>query len=180
MPSKAQELSIHDIVVQLEELGVSRGNVLLVHTSFRAVRPVEQGPHSGLWRPLPAALVSQAHWSCPPWTGGDDELFDPKTTPSDPDLGVVADTFWRLPGVARACHPMAFAARGPKAEEILADPLVLPPHQQASPVGRVLDHDGKILLIGCDYDANTTIHLAELLAGVPLPAAKAPYSAERR
>jgi aminoglycoside N3'-acetyltransferase len=36
-----------------------------------------------------------------------------------------------------------------------------------SPVGRVHELDGQILLLGVGHDANTTLHLAELLADVP-------------
>jgi aminoglycoside N3'-acetyltransferase len=100
-------------------------------------------------------------------TEDDDAPFDPATTPSDPSLGVVADTFWRQPGVLRSDHPFAFAAAGPHAAEIVADSLPLPPHIPASPVGRVHDLDGQVLLLGVGHDANTTVHLAELVAGVP-------------
>ena len=34
------------------------------------------------------------------------------------------------------------------------------------PVGRVYELDGQVLLLGAGHDANTTIHLAETLAGV--------------
>lgn len=37
----------------------------------------------------------------------------------------------------------------------------------ASPVGRVHDLDGQVLLLGCGHDANTTLHLAEIVAGAP-------------
>jgi aminoglycoside 3-N-acetyltransferase len=103
----------------------------------------------------------------PSWTGEDDEPFDPRTTPASPDLGVVADTFWRLPGVLRSDHLFAFAAAGPAAFRITSGPLPLPPHTPESPVGRVHDLDGQVLLLGVGHDADTTLHLAELLAGVP-------------
>src|SRR5690606_32638468 len=96
-----------------------------------------------------------------------DGIFDPRVTEAATDLGIVARTFWRMPGVLRNPHPQAFAAIGPRAEEILRDPLPLPPHIVASPVGRVLEADGKVLLLGVGHDANTTIHLAEVIAGVP-------------
>jgi aminoglycoside N3'-acetyltransferase len=88
-------------------------------------------------------------------------------TPASPDLGVVADTFWRLPGVLRSDHCNAFAAVGPKAAEIISGPLPLPPHIPESPVGRVHDLDGQVILIGVGHEADTTLHLAELLAFVP-------------
>ncbi len=57
--------------------------------------------------------------------------------------------------------------RGRRAAVITADPLPLPPHIPASPVGRVHELDGQVLLLGVGHDANTTLHLAELIAGVP-------------
>jgi aminoglycoside 3-N-acetyltransferase-4 len=149
-----------------EELGIMPGDVLLVHTSFRAVGPLENGP-LGLIAALREALGPEGTLVMPSWSGNDDEPFDPKTSPASPDLGATADLFWRLPGVRRSDHLQAFAASGPVAEAILADPLPLPPHIPESPVGRVHDHDGKVLLLGVGHDANTTVHLAELIANVP-------------
>jgi aminoglycoside N3'-acetyltransferase len=155
-----------DLLHQLKALGVQRGGVLLVHTSFRAVRPVEGGP-VGLVAALREALGPEGTLVMPSWSGDDEELFDPVTTPAAADLGVVADTFWRLPGVVRSSHRHAFAAAGPQAARITTGPLPLPPHIPASPVGRVHDLAGQVLLLGVGHDANTTLHLAELLAGVP-------------
>ena len=166
MRKAADEVSATEIVGQLHALGLPPGCVLLVHTSFRAVRPVEGGP-DGLIEALSRSIGPEGTLVMPSWTGEDDQPFDPAVTPASRDLGVVADSFWRQPGTRRSPHPFAFAARGPKAEPILSDPFVLPPHQHASPVGKVWDHDGHILLLGVDHDANTTLHLTELLAGVP-------------
>jgi aminoglycoside N3'-acetyltransferase len=155
-----------DVVRQLRELGVREGDVLLVHSSFRATRPVEGGP-AGLIAALSDALGPGGTLVMPSWTGHSDEPFDPSRTPAARNLGVVADTFWRLPGVRRSDHPFAFAAAGPLADDIVAGPLPLPPHAPVSPVGRVHEMDGRILLLGVGHDANTTLHLAELLANVP-------------
>jgi len=156
-----------ELAGQLRALGVAPGGVLLVHCAFRRVRPVENGP-SGLIAALRAALGPHGTLVMPSWSGRDDEPFDAATTPATPDLGVVAETFRRLPGVVRSSHCFACAAAGPLAGRIVAaDPLPLPPHVAASPVGRVHDHDGQILLLGVGHDADTTLHLAELVAGVP-------------
>lgn len=163
---RRRELSRDEVEEQLRALGVEKGGVLLVHTSFRAVRPVEGGP-IGLIEALRAALGPEGTLAMPSWTGNDDEPFDPAVTPASPDLGVVADGFWRLPGVVRSDHPFAFAAAGPQAARITSGPLPIPPHGPDSPVGRVYDLDGQLLLLGVGHDADTTIHLAELLAGVP-------------
>jgi aminoglycoside 3-N-acetyltransferase-4 len=155
-----------ELVRQLRDLGIVPGDVLLVHTSFRAVRPLAGGPLT-LIAGLREALGPEGTLVMPSWSGNDDEPFDHSTSSANPDLGVTADMFWRLPGVRRSDHLQAFAASGPAAEAILADPLPLPPHIPASPVGRVHDHDGKVLLLGVGHDANTSLHLAELIAEVP-------------
>jgi aminoglycoside N3'-acetyltransferase len=160
------ELSRAEVTDQLRALGVEQGGVLLVHTSFRATRPVEGGP-LGLIGALGDTLGPDGTLVMPSWSGDDDAPFDPLTTPAPPSLGVVADTFWRLPGVLRSNHCQAFAAAGPEATRVTSDPLPLPPHIPESPVGRVHDLGGQVLLLGVGHDADTTLHLAELLAGVP-------------
>ncbi len=161
-----QTRTVAEMASQLRALGVSPGGVLLVHTSFRAVRPVENGP-AGLIAALRRAVGSDGTLAMPSWTADGDTPFDPDQTPAAPDLGVVAETFRRLPGVLRSDHPFAFAALGPAAEQVTADPLPLPPHGVKSPVGRVHDLDGQVLLLGVGHDADTTLHLAELVADVP-------------
>jgi len=159
-------LSRDAIAAQLAALGVTPGGVLLVHAAYRAVRPVEGGPET-LIAALCDAIGPDGTLVMPSWTGDADAVFDPRITPAAADLGAVADIFWRLPGVGRSAHPEAFAAIGPATAHILADPLPLPPHIPASPVGRVRDLDGQILLLGVGHDANTSLHLAELIADVP-------------
>jgi aminoglycoside N3'-acetyltransferase len=158
--------TVDALVEQLRGLGVQPGGVLLVHTSYRAVRPVEGGP-AGLIDALCAALGPAGTLVMPSWGDDDDVPFDPVRSPAARDLGIVAETFRRFPGVRRSDHPFAFAARGPQAETVLADPLPLPPHIPASPVGRVHDLDGQVLLLGVNHDADTTLHLAEVISGVP-------------
>lgn len=165
-PDARRALSSTEVANQLRALGVQEGGVLQIHTSFRAVRPVEGGPN-GLIDALRAAVGSAGTIVMPSWTGSDDEPFDPASTPAAPDLGVVADAFWRLPDVARSDHAFALAAVGPSAARITSDPLPLPPHIPESPVGRVHELDGQVLLLGVGHDANTTLHLAEILAAVP-------------
>lgn len=159
------------LAVQLRALGVAPGGVLLVHTSFRAVRPVEGGP-VGLIGALGDAVGPDGTLVMPSWEGEDDRVFDPARSPADADLGAVADAFWRLPGVRRSAHAFAFAARGPAAEAIVGGPLPTPPHRPNSPVGRVHALDGQVLLLGVGHTEDTTLHLAELVGGAPYRAPK--------
>jgi aminoglycoside N3'-acetyltransferase len=149
---------------QLADLGVAPGSVLVVHSAFSKVRPVEGGP-AALIAALEAALGPGGTLAMPSFSDDDDRPFDSLTTPCS-GLGIVPDSFWRLPGVRRSDSPHAFAARGPAAEYITSPHPVDLPHGPDSPIGRVHELDGRVLLLGVGHDADTTVHLAEYLAGV--------------
>ena len=158
-------MKVAEIVDQLRALGVRPGGVLCVHTSFRAVRPVEGGP-AGLIQALRDALGPAGTLVMPTMSDGESP-FDPTRTPSL-DMGVVAETFWRLPGVQRSTHPGAsFAAAGPHADVICAPQPWSPPHGLDSPIGRVYQLGGQILLLGVGHGEDTSLHLAESLLPVP-------------
>ena len=130
---------------ELSDLGVQPGRVLLVHTAFSKVKPVEGGP-AGLISALRTSLGPDGTLVMPSMSYDDDHVFD-KTWSPCPEMGIVADTFWRLPGVLRSDNNHAFAAVGPLAEEIVSAHPVDRPHGLDSPVGRVYDLDGLVLLL---------------------------------
>lgn len=157
--------STRELEAQLIRLGVREGGVVLVHTSFRAVRPIEDGP-LGLIRALRGSLGVSGTIVMPTMTDGE-SLFDARSTPTT-DMGIVAETFWRQPGVIRSTHPGgSFAAEGPKAIGICAEQPLSPPHGPVSPPGRVLDLGGQVLLLGVHHSESTMLHVAEAIAGVP-------------
>jgi len=157
--------SVSSLALQLTSLGVRAGGVLLVHTSFKAVQPVEGGP-LGLILALRHALGPNGTLVMPTMTDGE-SVFDPGSTPTA-DMGITAELFWRQPGVLRSTHPGAsFAAQGPAAAHICAPQPLSPPHGADSPVGRVHELGGQILLLGVTHSENTTLHLAESIARVP-------------
>jgi aminoglycoside 3-N-acetyltransferase len=150
---------------QLRGLGVREGGVLLVHTSFRSLGPVAGGP-LGLIAALRAAVGPAGTLVMPTMTDGESP-YDPRSTPTR-QMGITAELFWRQPGVMRSGHPGgSFAAVGPRAQAICASQPLSPPHGPQSPVGRVHDLDGQVLLLGVGHSEDTTLHLAEAMAGVP-------------
>ena len=151
------------LVRQLLDLGVEPGGVLLVHAAYSQVGPVEGGPW-GLVAALRDALGANGTLVMPSLSSDDENAFDPKTTPCS-DVGIVAQTFWRSPGILRSDSPHAFSAVGPHAERITAPHPIDVPHGLDSPVGRTYELDAQVLLLGVGHDANTTVHLAENLAG---------------
>ncbi|HYK04442.1 MAG TPA: AAC(3) family N-acetyltransferase [Thermoanaerobaculia bacterium] len=152
----------HPIRDALTALGVERGGVLVVHTSFRKVAPVEGGP-LGLIEALLSVIGPAGTLVMPSMSDDDEHPFDPQSTPCA-GMGIVADTFWRMPGVLRSNNPHAFAAFGPRAAEITAPHPIDVPHGHDSPPGRAWDLDAQVLLLGVGHDANTSIHVAENIA----------------
>lgn len=159
------EFTVAEVADQVRALGVRPGGVLVVHSSFRAVRPVEDGP-LGLIHALRAALGPEGTLVMPTMTDGA-SVFDPDSTPTL-DMGITAELFWQQPGVLRSTHPGAsFAAEGPHAGFICRPQPLAPPHGPDSPIGRVHALDGQVLLLGVGHSENTTVHLAEAIAQVP-------------
>jgi aminoglycoside 3-N-acetyltransferase len=62
----------------------------------------------------------------------------------------------------RSDHPqVSFAAVGRYATEITTGHRLDDALGEQSPLGAVYRLDGKVLLLGCGYDSNTSLHLAE-------------------
>ena len=170
------------IAADLERLGVRRGGVLLVHSSLSALGWVCGGAQAvveGLRDALEpgGTLVVPAHtsgncdpatWANPPvpedwWPVVRAELpgFDPRLTPSH-HMGAIVETARTWPGARRSAHPqVSFAAIGPQAERITAGHALHSGFGDRSPVARVHDLDGDVLLLGVGHGANSSLHLAE-------------------
>lgn len=96
-------------------------------------------------------------------------VYNRATSPTR-KMGVVSETFWRMPGVVRSAHAVgSVAAQGPQAENITANhsPDLQEDMGTKGPLGRIYDLDGWVLLVGVDMRRNSSIHLAEVLAQVP-------------
>lgn len=152
------------LIEQLRALGVPSGEPVVVHTAFSRIGPVEGGP-LGLIDALRAVLGSAGTLMMPSMCDDDDHPFEAAVTPCF-GMGIVAETFRRLPDVLRSDSPHAFTATGPLAAELTRPHPIDLPHGPDSPIGRLHEHDGWVLLLGVGHDANTSIHLAEYLAGV--------------
>jgi len=98
-----------------------------------------------------------------------ERVFDLEKGPSR--MGLITELFRRSPGVVRSIHPThPVACWGAKAQEIAADHhLAATPCGRESPFGRLLDFDGKILLLGTEIDSLSFVHTIEETMESKLP-----------
>ena len=105
--------------------------------------------------------------------------FDPKRTPSQ--AGVLTEVFRNRPGTLRSFNPThSVAAQGKRAEEFLAGHDKVQTFGVGSPIDRLAQAGGFVLLMGVTQTANSCIHIGESHAGVkkfyweqgPLPIAR--------
>ena len=169
----------------LRRLGVAGGDLVMVHSSLRAIGPT-QGGAGGVIDALEAAvgpdgtlmmnLGARDDWS---WVNErpererahllrDAEPFDARRTAADPDVGVLAEVFRTRPGVLVSDHPDGrFGASGPLAERLLEEMPWDDYYGPGSPLHRFVQGGGRVLRLGADLDTLTAIHYAEYLAPIP-------------
>ncbi len=143
------------VVDGLRKLGLRAGDIVLVHSSLSSLGWVEGGAGTVI-EALLEVLTPSGTLLMPVFSGP--SPFDVANTPSG--LGVVTETFRKMPGVVRSLHPThSVAALGARAEEMIRDHLASPTAAGCdTPYGRLMAFGGKILLIGVDNDRSTTIH----------------------
>jgi len=82
-------------------------------------------------------------------------------------MGALAELVRTWPGARRSNHPQfSFAAIGPAAHQLTADHRLDHGCGEGSPLARLYEMDGHVLLLGVGHDSNTSLHLAEYRAGV--------------
>jgi len=180
--------TVESLRADLSALGVVPGMVLLAHSSLRALGWVCGGPVAVILA-LEAALGQQgtlvmpthsgdltdpAGWQHPPapqawWDTIRETMppYDPDLTPTR-EMGRIPETFRKQRGVLRSGHPqLSFAAWGAQAARVTENHALNFGMGEGSPLARVYDLDGWILLLGVGHENNTSLHLAEYRASYP-------------
>ena len=90
--------------------------------------------------------------------------YDPVLTPTRA-MGIIAEIFRRQRGVLRSSHPQcSFCACGPQASYIVNNHSLSFGMGEHSPLARIYDLHGFVLLLGVGHGNNTSMHLAEYRA----------------
>lgn len=155
-----------DIVADCRDLGLVDGDDVVVHSSLSSLGYVEGGA-STVVDALLEAVGTGGTVMVPTFTAPSAQNpFDPAETASE--TGAITEELRGHPEAHRSVHPThSVAAVGPDAEELVADHGYMESLGPDSPMGRLVAGGGKILLLGVDHTTNSTIHVAEKLAGVP-------------
>ena len=177
-----------DILKALENVGVTHGQTIMVHTSLSNLGFVCGGAQTIIdsllesvgtdgtimmptqsWKNLDP--TSGVHWEEPEewWQIIRDNwpAYHKDITPTN-TMGAVAEMFRTWPGSVRSDHPArSVAANGKHADYLTKNHDLSNIFGEDSPIGKLYALDGYVLLIGVDYDKNTSIHLADVRATYP-------------
>lgn len=136
----------------LQDIGLKKGDIVLLHSSLASIGHVEGG----------ADTVVDAFLS----------VLGPEGTlvvPTFGKLGVITETVNGRSDAARSIHPLAsVAAIGASAADICRDHWKADlAHAEDTPYTRIAEMDGYVCLLGVDQDRSTTLHTVEELLRLP-------------
>ena len=177
-----------DVAASLRSLGLGTGDVVVLHSSLSSLGYVVGGAQAVIDAFLDVlgeggTLTMPAHssdwsdpagWVAPPvpeawWPVIRDTTpaFDRFATPPT-QMGAIAESFLMRRETHRSSHPrLSHMALGARADEVTALHELDEGLGMASPLGRLFDLDAKVVLLGVGHDRNTSLHLAETVAGWP-------------
>lgn len=167
-------------------LGVTPGDIVMLHASVRAVGPVAGGPdqiHLALKDALTGDGTLMMYASCP--AGYDDvgrghltpaeeralidkqPAFDAYSAKAARDNGALVEFFRSFPGSRVNNHPARFVVWGRHADYLISEQPWDYAFGAGSALERFVELDGRILLLGCDHDNVTFLHYAEHIVEIP-------------
>ncbi|SNT02055.1 aminoglycoside 3-N-acetyltransferase [Rhodococcoides kyotonense] len=166
------------------KLGLVAGDVVMVHAAFGRVGPVVGGPDVLVDALVDVVgpsgtLVSYQDWELgvDVWNADGsvvDELrahvppYDPATSRPARDHGILASTIRTRPGVRTSRNPgAAMSALGFRADELTREHPMDDGYGVGTPLARLVDAGGRVLMIGAPLDTMTLLHHAEALADIP-------------
>ena len=176
------------LVKDLRKIGLQAGDIVIVHSSLSKIGWVVGDAITVIYT-LMEVLTEEGTLVMPTMTTGNTDPenwnypavpedwkpiirqemppFEPAVT-STRGMGRIPELFRILPKVFRSNHPQSsFSACGKHAKEIVSEHKVETSFGYNSPLRKVYDLKGKILLLGVHHSSNTSLHYAEVKAELP-------------
>jgi aminoglycoside 3-N-acetyltransferase len=172
------------LCVDLQALGVSAGQTLMLHASVKAVGRVVGGPDMVIAALLDVLGPEGTLMMMVSYEDSTFELndwpedwrqaylteappYDPKRSRAYRKWSILTEYLRTWPGAERSNHPdVSFAAIGPKARWLTADHPLNDWFGVGSPLDKLCQADGVVLLLGCGFEL-TLLHHAESIAKLP-------------
>lgn len=185
MPEAGQILTRALLCGDIRALGVRPGDTLMVHAAISRVGRLMNGPDALIGALLDSVGPAGTIMAYASWDTLHDGLLDPDgrvlaewrahAPPFDPALsravrmnGVLPEFMRTTPGARRSRNPGAsMVAIGARADWLTADHPLDYGYGDGSPLAKLLDAGGRVLMIGAPYDTMTMLHLAEHRAAIP-------------
>jgi len=173
------------IAGDLKKLGVKTGDLVELHASVKAIGWVVGGPDTVLQAILDVigsqgTLMMLAGWEdnpyhLPEWPKEKQQAyleecpaFDPATSRANRRWSILTEYLRTRPGAKRSSHPEgSFVAVGRLAEEITKDQPWNYGYGKGSPLAKLYEGGGRVLMLGAPLDTVTLLHYAENIADVP-------------
>jgi len=168
----------------LAALGIAPGDTVMLHASVGAIGWIVGGPDRVLEALLDVlgddgTLMIYVGWDGSPYdvTLGMPELppelatvwppYDPESSHAVRSWGVLGEYLRTWPGARRSRHPdSSFVAVGPRADDLVGDHALQYGMGEGSPLARLCEMGGKVVLLGSSLSNVTLLHHAEHLADV--------------
>jgi aminoglycoside 3-N-acetyltransferase len=180
---KGDLITVETLEADFISLGVSAEMTIILHSSMKSLGgwvvggPVAVilalenilGNKGTLIMPTHSGDLSDpAEWENPPvkesWWDPIREFmpaYDPDLIPTR-GMGIIPECFRKQKGVKRSSHPqVSFAAWGENTDEVILNHSIEYGLGENSPLSKVYDLNGWVLLLGVGNSKNTSIHLAE-------------------
>lgn len=173
------------LAADLAALGLASGDAVMVHAAVSKVGRLLDGPDTIIaalrdavgpggtvlayadWESRYEDLIDDAGCIPPEWR---DQIrpFDPQSSRTIRDNGVLPEFLRTTPGALRSGNPGAsLVAHGAKADWFTADHPLDYGYGEGSPLAKLVEAGGKVLMLGAPLDTLTLLHHAEHLADIP-------------
>jgi len=183
--SESRPVTRSELIRGLRSLGVRSGGIVMVHARMSALGWVVGGSQTvveallGVLGPA-GALMAYAGWEDDPyglaeWPQQWQEAyraelppFDPELSEADHEMGRLPERIRTWPGArASAGHEMRMVAVGARAAWLTRGQPWHHPAGPGSPLAKLVQADGQVLMLGAPLDTLTLLHHAEALVDAP-------------